>query len=166
MVLFSRPKDSSHVLWGWRAMLRSVQDIFRSTLSEFSGCAPAIDVPVLTYLFVYSLASGEEYFQCYECTSRISSDDCDAHKVAKNCSDRVVYMDGEEWWPTYDRCFKIVDETKDPPWFHRRCGFYDLFLYYIREKCFEYFCTIEQCSQPLCLIGGNNVTDDNNNGFT
>ena len=42
------------MLWVWRAMLRSLQDIFRPTLSEFSGCAPAIDVPVLTYLFVYS----------------------------------------------------------------------------------------------------------------
>ena len=112
-----------------------------------------------TLFISWFLVLGEEYFKCYECDSRVSSDDCDENKVARNCTDNVVYMDGEEWWPTYDRCLKIVDETKDPPWYYRRCGFYDLWLHYIKEKCHRPFCEIESCSQPLCLIGSNKTED-------
>lgn len=105
------------------------------------------------YLF---LVVGEEYehFRCFECDSRISLEDCDENSVARNCVDNAVFMDGEEWYrPRFDRCLKIVDETKDPPWYYRRCGFYGLFLHYIREKCHRPLCTIESCSEPLCLIG-------------
>ncbi|KAJ7351922.1 hypothetical protein OS493_034530 [Desmophyllum pertusum] len=110
-------------------------------------------------LLFFSTVPGEAYFKCYECDSRISSDDCDANKVEKICNASVVYMDGEEWWPTFDRCLKIVDETKDPPWYYRRCGFYDIFLYYIREICYKPLCSIDYCEQPLCLIGNNEYKD-------
>ncbi|XP_078344723.1 uncharacterized protein LOC144630259 [Oculina patagonica] len=111
-------------------------------------------------LLSFHTVLGEEYFKCYECESRVSSDDCDEHKVARNCTDNVVFMDGEEWWPTYDRCLKIVDETKDPPWYYRRCGFYDLWLHYIKVRCHKPFCEIESCSQPLCLIGTDKTEEE------
>ena len=106
--------------------------------------------------FFSPLVPGRASFKCYECESHISMDDCDENKTLKNCNSTSVFLgELERWEPVFDRCLKIVDETLDPPWISRSCGFRELYLHYIRDKCHKPLCTVEACFDSLCSIGGN-----------
>ena len=87
-------------------------------------------------------------------------EDCNDNKTLTNCNDKVVVFDHQVWSePKFDRCLTIVDTTFEPLLIIRRCGFEQLYLHYIRDKCHDFLCMVQACFEPRCLSGSNQVSE-------